>query len=460
MLSIPFNISEQKKVGDFFITLDHLITLHQSKSFGHILKAIVSCTLSWEQRKHGEVFIYLRNNTLSREELNDEDGFAQSIHYGDVLIKYGECLNVSKELLPYIDNKNIVNKFKKFYIQNGDVIIADTAEDETVGKCIEISGIVDHNIISGLHTIPLRPVNKFAYGYLGFYLNSNSYHNQLKPLMQGIKVTSISKNLLKTTTLNYPSNIQEQKIIGRYFDALNHLITLHQRKLEKLKIIKKSMLENLFPQNGEKTPKIRFSGFTKDWEQRKLGEIGMIITGSTPSTSLKYYYTDDSDEGIVWVTPTDIINNITVESEKRLTSLGQKVAHIVPPNTILVTCIASIGKNTMLIDRGSFNQQINGLIPYKNKYEPYFLLTESFIWSNKMKSLAPAGTIQIVNRKEFSEIDADIPNKSEQNSVGSFFRTLNHLITLHQLEPFQLIFKAIAYRIIDYTKSKPPSHRK
>ena len=209
-----------------------------------------------------------------------------------------------------------------------------------------------------------------------------------------------------------------------------------------------------------RVPRIRFKGFEEDWEQRKLGEIGMIITGSTPSTSLKYYYTDDSDEGIVWVTPTDIINNITVESEKRLTSLGQKVAHIVPPNTILVTCIASIGKNTMLIDRGSFNQQINGLIPYKNKYEPYFLLTESFIWSNKMKSLAPAGTIQIVNRKEFSEIDADIPNKSEQNSVGSFFRTLNHLITLHQLEPFQLIFKAIAYRIIDYTKSKPPSHRK
>lgn len=256
---------EQDIIVDFFFKIDHLITLHQRKleKLKIIKKSMLEnlfpqngektpkirfsgFTKDWEQRKHGEVFIYLRNNTLSREELNDEDGFAQSIHYGDVLIKYGECLNVSKELLPYIDNKNIVNKFKKFYIQNGDVIIADTAEDETVGKCIEISGIVDHNVISGLHTIPLRPVNKFAYGYLGFYLNSNSYHNQLKPLMQGIKVTSISKNLLKTTTLNYPSNIQEQKIIGRYFDALNHLITLHQSKLEKLQKIKKSMLESMF----------------------------------------------------------------------------------------------------------------------------------------------------------------------------------------------------------------------
>ena len=265
-INIPYTIfDEQRRIGKFIDLIDHLITLHQRKleKLKIIKKSMLEnlfpqngektpkirfsgFTKDWEQRKLGDIFIYLRNNTLSREELNDEDGFAQSIHYGDVLIKYGECLNVSKELLPYIDNKNIVNKFKKFYIQNGDVIIADTAEDETVGKCIEISGIVDHNIISGLHTIPLRPVNKFAYGYLGFYLNSNSYHNQLKPLMQGIKVRSISKNLLKTTTLNYPSNTQEQKIIGIYFDALNHLITLHQSKLEKLQKIKKSMLESMF----------------------------------------------------------------------------------------------------------------------------------------------------------------------------------------------------------------------
>ena len=255
MISIPLNVFEQKKVGELFQILDHLITLHQSKFFGDILKTIASYTLYWEQRKHGEVFIYLRNNTLSREDLNDEDGFAQSIHYGDVLIKYGECLNVSKELLPYIDKKNIVNKFKKFYIQNGDVIIADTAEDETVGKCIEISGIVDHNIISGLHTIPLRPVNNFAHGYLGFYLNSNSYHNQLKPLMQGIKVTSISKNLLKITTLNYPSNIKEQKIIGSYFDSLNHLITLHQ--LEPFQLIFKAIAYRIIDYAKSKPPRCR-----------------------------------------------------------------------------------------------------------------------------------------------------------------------------------------------------------
>lgn len=143
---ISRSIDEQGKIASLLESLDHLITLHQRKleKLKIIKKSMLEnlfpqngektpkirfsgFTEDWEQRKLGEVFIYLRNNTLSREELNDEDGFAQSIHYGDVLIKYGECLNVSKVLLPYVDNKNIVNKFKKFYIQNGDIIIADTA---------------------------------------------------------------------------------------------------------------------------------------------------------------------------------------------------------------------------------------------------------------------------------------------------------------------------------------------
>ncbi len=94
----------------------------------------------------------------------------------------------------------------------------------------------------------------------------------------------------------------------------------------------------------------------------------------------------------------------------------------------------------MLIDRGSFNQQINALIPNENKYEPYFLLTESFIWSHKMKTSASTGTMQIVNRMEFSEINTNVPNKNEQKSIGILFRTLDHLITLHQSKSFECFF--------------------
>lgn len=131
-------------------------------------------------------------------------------------------------------------------MQNGDVIIADTAEDETVGKCTEIEGLTDQKVISGLHTMPVRPNRKFASGFLGFYLNSAAYHDQLKPLMQGIKVTSISKGAMQDTVVKFPLDLKEQEQIGIYFGGLDHLITLHQRELEKLQSIKKALLEKMF----------------------------------------------------------------------------------------------------------------------------------------------------------------------------------------------------------------------
>lgn len=177
------------------------------------------------------------------------------------------------------------------------------------------------------------------------------------------------------------------------------------------------------------------------WEQRKLGELGTITTGNTPSTSIPDYYSDD---GIVWVTPTDICENITFESARKLSDLGQQVGRVVPKNTILVTCIASIGKNTMLGNTGSFNQQINGLTPNENKYDPYFLLTESALWSAKMKGSAASGTMQIVNRTEFSELKTWLPSLIEQQAIGAFFKQLDNLITLHQRE----LYKYLRYQIL------------
>ena len=202
----------------------------------------------------------------------------------------------------------------------------------------------------------------------------------------------------------------EQQAIGAFFKQLDNLITLHQRKCK---------IRNL------RCPK----STAITWEQRKLGELGTITTGNTPSTSIPDYYSDD---GIVWVTPTDICENITFESARKLSDLGQQVGRVVPKNTILVTCIASIGKNTMLGNTGSFNQQINGLTPNENKYDPYFLLTESALWSAKMKGSAASGTMQIVNRTEFSELKTWLPSLIEQQAIGAFFKQLDNLITLHQ----------------------------
>lgn len=263
------NDDEQTKIADYFRNLDNLITLHQCKcdetkelkkymlqkmfpKNGQKVPEIrfAGFTEDWEQRKLSEVLINLQNNTLSRAELSADEGVAKNVHYGDILVKFGEVLDVSDEQLPMIKDDTIVAKYKTSFLQNGDVIIADTAEDETVGKCTEIAGLDDEIVISGLHTIPYRPLFKFASGYLGYYMNSTAYHSQLLPLMQGIKVTSISKSAMQNTDIVYPKSVDEQKQIGDYFRNIDHLITLHQSKCNELKEVKKFMLQNMFPQKG------------------------------------------------------------------------------------------------------------------------------------------------------------------------------------------------------------------
>lgn len=121
--------------------------------------------ISWEQRKFSDTFSTLQNNTLSRAELSYEEGSALNVHYGDILIKYGEILDVSSTMLPFISNAELVSKFKNSTLEDGDIIMADTAEDETVGKCSEVLNLQGKPAISGLHTIPCRPAIKFAPGY-------------------------------------------------------------------------------------------------------------------------------------------------------------------------------------------------------------------------------------------------------------------------------------------------------
>ncbi|WP_294192096.1 restriction endonuclease subunit S [uncultured Cloacibacillus sp.] len=185
---------------------------------------------SWEQREFDEVFdCTIPNNTLSRAELNYGHGNVKNVHYGDVLIKYGAILDVQNNELPYVTAKS-ADDFKGALLQDGDVIIADTAEDETTGKACEISNTQNSSVVSGLHTMVCRPRIKMSSGYFGYYLNSNAYHDQLMPLMQGIKVLSLSRANVQKTRLSYPNNKAEQQQIADYFRRFDTLITLHQRK--------------------------------------------------------------------------------------------------------------------------------------------------------------------------------------------------------------------------------------
>ena len=185
---------------------------------------------AWEQRKFDEVFdCTVPNNTLSRAELSYDEGTVLNVHYGDVLIKYGSVLDVQKDDIPRIPHR-CREDFNGALLQDGDVIIADTAEDETTGKACEIGNLQGSAIVSGLHTMVCRPRNRMALGYLGYYLNSNAYHHQLLPLMQGIKVLSLSRSNIQKTSVSYPIAVKEQQLIAYYFSQLDNLITLHQRK--------------------------------------------------------------------------------------------------------------------------------------------------------------------------------------------------------------------------------------
>ena len=259
------HIEEQRKIGECLTNIDNLITLHQRKydKLTNVKKSMLEKMFpkngsnvpeirfkgfsdAWEQRKFDEVFdCTIPNNTLSRAELNYESGSVRNIHYGDILIKYGSIVDVQNDEIPFATGKSS-DDFKGALLQDGDIIIADTAEDETTGKACEIGNSQGLDVVSGLHTMVCRPRNKMALGYLGYYLNSDAYHHQLLPLMQGIKVLSLSRTNVQKTMVCYPKSKAEQQLIADCFRNLDTLITLHQRELEKLKNLKKACLEKMF----------------------------------------------------------------------------------------------------------------------------------------------------------------------------------------------------------------------
>lgn len=224
-------------------------------------------TILWGKASFSRVFKFLKNNSLSRAELSDGNGNVKNIHYGDILIKFSECLYADEgNNIPYIINDNIAYKLLKLSpLINGDIVFADAAEDNTVGKCIEIITHNDTDLVAGLHTIPCRPTIKFAEGYLGYYLNSTAFHNQLLQYIQGTKISSISKKSICQTIISYPSEIINQQKIVSYFQSLDSLIQTTSKKLASLKQIKAASLQSMFPQEGETVPKARFKGFEEEW---------------------------------------------------------------------------------------------------------------------------------------------------------------------------------------------------
>ena len=237
--------------------------------------------------------------------------------------------------------------------------------------------------------------------------------------VQGTSIKGITKDELLAKNIMVPRYAEQQQI-GAFFKNLDHLITLHQRKLEKLKLVKKSMLEKMFPKNGSSVPEIRFNGFTDDWEQRKLGDVVQITMGQSPDGST---YSDEPSDYILvqgnadlqngWVCPRIWTTQITKKADA-----GDLIMSVRAP-------AGAMGKT-------AYNAVIGrGVAAIKGNEFIYQLLvkmdTDGF-W----KTLSCGSTFESLNSDNIKNAEAKVPTAAEQIKIGAFFQYLDNLITLHQ----------------------------
>lgn len=252
-ISYPASLSAQRRIAAILASADKVIAATQKTiaKYKQIKQGMMEelfneqCTMNnvqWKKVRFGEFFDMLPTNTLSRDKLNNQQGEYQNIHYGDVLIKYPFCLDCNNAEIPYI-NDDV--KFNMAEVRDGDVIFADTAEDDTVGKCVEVLNVGDRKIVSGLHTYFCRPRHKMALGYLGYYLNSNHFHNQLLPYIAGSKVSSVNRTSIARTFISYPVDLVEQRRIAAILSGIDAKIAAEEKVLEKYEKVKKGLMERL-----------------------------------------------------------------------------------------------------------------------------------------------------------------------------------------------------------------------
>ncbi len=239
-----------------------------------------------------------------------------------------------------------------------------------------------------------------------------------------------------------PSKAEQTKVAA-ILSILDTLITLRRRKCELLETLKKSMLEKLFPKEGELVPELRFAGFTGEWERRKLGEIAEIEGGGTPSTIIPEYW----DGQIDWYTPAEMEGlRYATESARKITELGlyHSSAKVLPADrTVLFTSRAGIGKMAILKSPAATNQGFQSLI-LKDGYSCYFIYSMNRTIKAKAESIASGSTFLEISGKALGCLEVSVPSEEEQHHIAKFFESLDDIITLHRrkLEHLQNIKKA------------------
>lgn len=280
-------------------------------------------------------------------------------------------------------------------------------------------------IVSPLYTC-LRPKGIADNEYLQWYFQSGSWYRFIyeNGAQNGARHDRVgmTDSLMQEIPVHLPQLAEEQQKIAEFLSTIDTVIEKQKETVSAWEERKKGVMQKLFSQE------VRFKADDgsefPDWEEKKLGEVGDIVTGNTPSTKQNDYY----GECYLWVTPTDITDSREVTSTaKMLTELGYTVARHIPANSILVTCIASIGKNAILRENGSCNQQINSITPY-DEYSVefvYYLICQN---EKLLHENAGTGGMEILNKENFSKIKMYFPCLAEQQKIADCLSSLDEVI--------------------------------
>ena len=379
---------------------------------------------TWEQRKLGEVM-----NVTSVKRIHQSDWTDYGIRFlraRDIVSAYkneepDDYLYISKE--KYDEYSSISGK-----VSIGDMLVTGVG---TIGVPYLVENSEPLYFKDG-NIIWFQNEDK-VFGKFLFYSFAGKSIQDFITESAGIgTVGTYTIESGKKTPISLP-NKEEQERIGLFFANLDHLITLHQRKYEKLHNIKKSMLEKMFPKNGSNVPEIRFKGFTEAWEQRKLGDVVQITMGQSPDGST---YSDEPSDYILvqgnadlqngWVCPRIWTTQITKKADA-----GDLIMSVRAP-------AGAMGKTAYnaVIGRGVAAIKGNEFI-----YQLLVKMDADGFW----KTLSCGSTFESLNSDNIKNVEVKIPTTAEQIKIGGYFQLLDNLITLHQreLEKLQNIKKSM-----------------
>lgn len=390
----------------------------------------------WEQRKLSDVCSEIGDG-LHSAPVYDENGKYYFIN--------GNNLVNSKIIVNETETKRVSEETFKKNNKNLDDTTILLSINGTIGNLAYYN---DEMVMLGKSAAYLKVMNiekKFLYTSLQTSNTINSFMSSLT----GTTIKNLGLEAIKKTQIFMPCE-KEQTAIGKYFQNLDNLITLHQRKYESLVNIKKAMLEKMFPKNEEVVPELRFAGFTDTWEQRKLSTICSmharigwqnLRTSEFLDTGDYYLITGtDFDNGRVNLDNCHYVDKSRYEQDTKIQ---------IQNGSILITKDGTLGKVAFVegldkpatLNAGVFNVEITKNF-VDNKY--LFQYLKAPFLMDYVDKKATGGTIKHLNQNILVDFPIAMPKVEEQRLIGEYFSHLDHLITLHQreLEKLQNIKKS------------------